>query len=354
MKYHITPMLWKHYTDKEGKQKVKIRVTINRKVVYKDTPFKLLPSQFKDGEAKGANSTYINAHIRKEISKIEQDLIKADMIGRVDHKKVVKAGTRILFSTYTLQQYSDSIAHKEVRRVKEFAGDDLALIDIDYSWLLKYERHEKNRGMANNTVNSTMKFMRRVLRRAYKEKVIPFNPFEEYSVPKYIQTDRTYLTRDEVVSIESKLDDMPGDIYPSACFFLLSCYTGLRHSDWAQFSPEMVNDDFLRFRAHKNKKHVVLPVGESLKKIIERVKELRPLSLDKSNEKLFGLENYLKFKKHLTCHVGRHTFGYTCAKLKIPREVTAQFMGVDLQTVSVYYHLAGEDATEHAAALKML
>jgi site-specific recombinase XerD len=210
--------------------------------------------------------------------------------------------------------------------------------------------------MANNTINTSFKYLRRIITQAFKEKLIKENPFDSYDIPRYRQTDRIYLTKDELATLVEYAEQLTGSLRVTGYFFLLGCYSGLRHSDWQRFNYQnMVHDGFIRIRAKKNKKHVVLPIGLTLSKILDVVKELPPpASNQKCNVMLKAIADAAGIKKPLTTHAARHSFGYLCASNKIPKSVTAELMGINTHTVEVYYHLAGENIIQQAAVLKTL
>jgi integrase len=98
-------------------------------------------------------------------------------------------------------------------------------------------------------------------------------------------------------------------------------------------------------------------VGPTLKRLIGLTQGLRkPFSNRESNVHLkiiFG-PGLAKIDQKGNCHLGRHTFGFLCASNKLPKSVTAELMGISVQTVEVYYHLSGENITQQAAILGKL
>ncbi|MBS1915644.1 MAG: site-specific integrase [Bacteroidetes bacterium] len=354
-KYSIRPVLWVHKKNSAGECPLKIRLTINRKSMYINTNFNLKESEWNKAAKevvvkKGGAS--MNARIRQEITKIEEQINAYLIHGipiSIESFKSKKAG--ISFKDFAKEvRYDDT----EINRLEKYRPGVL-IGDIDVAFLRKFEQHERSRGMFNNTVNSTFKYLRRIINQAYAEKLIKENPFNEYDVPKYIQTDRTYLLeheKQELIKLFEK--DLSPALYNTLCYFLLGCYSGLRHSDWKQFNASMVEDGFLKLRASKNKVMVVLPIGPTLQSIIDRVIALNkpPYVLEQCNSILKSLGAMAGLKKHLTCHVARHSFGYMCAEKKLPKSVAAELMGVTVNTVNVYFHLSGENIIDQAAVLK--
>lgn len=358
LNYTIRPVLWLHKKNQKKLCPLMIAVTINRKVTYFKTPYKLLEAQWdkEDNKIIGhLNQAVYNAGLKKDMSDLETKIIAGQMNDQAISKAFLKGTVRRTksFSIYA-KEVRESV--KEINRVKEFAGRDVALSDIDVSFLRRFEKHERSRGMANNTVNTTFKYIRRIMKQAKKERLIEEDPFTEYKVPKYVQTDRVYLVKHELDKLQKLFaEDLKSNMYNTLCFFLLGCYSGLRHSDWQRFDISMVEDDCLKLRAKKNKASVVLPIGPSLASIIDRVKiQPSPMTNQKCNEMLKKIAEKAKIKKEITCHSSRHTFGYLCATNKIPKSVTAELMGVSVGTVEVYYHLTGANILEQAAVMRTL
>lgn len=346
--YTIRPVLWLHKKNKEGLFPLMIAVTINRKVRYVGTNLRLKESQWSEGAVINyPNSTAANAVLRKKISEIEKELLSQELAGEFPSLQ------KHSLESFSKEVKGDGIHNrKEITRVKAFRKNVL-LSDIDVAFLRKYEQWERGRGMSPNTVNTTFKWLRRIINQAHKEKLIRVNPFDEYSVPKYVQTDRTYLVESEKKLLLKLLPKVRGEMYNTLCYFLLGCYSGLRHQDWKHFNADKVENGFLKLRALKNKQMIVLPIGPTLNMIIKRVVKLSPpLSQTKCNVYLKAIGSMAKIKKNLTNHVSRHSFAMMCASKGIPRSVTAELMGISEEVVKVYYHLTGSDIAIQAAALK--
>lgn len=358
-KYTVRPVVLAHKANAQGITSIRIAVTVNRKVTYMVTEHRIHTSQWDDKKREVVNhenGQLINIALRRRVADVERELIGMNLEGVQLNKQAIKNGTtpqQVRFAKFAREVRGNE---KELNRLASFAGDSFLLSDVTPAFLRKYEQHEKRRGMANNTINTSFKYVRRIITQAFKEKLIKENPFDSYDIPRYRQTDRIYLTKDELERFMGYVGQLTGSLRNTGYFFLLGCYTGLRHSDWQRFNYEtMVNDGFIRIRAKKNKKHVVLPIGLTLASILESVKDLPPpVSNQKCNVMLKAIAAGAGLKKQLTTHAARHSFGYMCASNKIPKSVTAELMGISTQTVEVYYHLSGENIIQQAAVLKTL
>lgn len=358
LNYTIRPVLWRHKTNKQGLCPLKIAVTISRKVTYFRTSYSLLPTQW-DEEQKEIkdypNAKLHNAALRAQIAELEKDIATRQITGeKVTGRLLKRKDTDRSFEKYALELRNNRGDRKEINRLLEF-HPGLQVTDIDATFLRKYEQFERKRGMGQNTINTSFKYIRRTLNQAKREGIINSNPCNEIIMPGYEQPDRVYLVATERKLLLDLLDKgLPETMFNTLCYFLLGVYSGLRHSDWMQFNAaKMVEGGFLRLRAKKNNELVVLPIGPTLESIIDRVRKLPPpYTKEFCNLQLKALGPAAGIDKILTTHVGRHSFGYLCASKKLPKSVTAELMGITVKVVEVYYHLAGVDIADQAAVLK--
>jgi site-specific recombinase XerD len=356
--YTVRPVLWKQRKDKKGYCRLKVCVTSGGKQTYIMTSQKLKEDEWDPKQQRVIglkNEKLINTYISQQVADIEKKVIQHLAGGGVLSSRLFKGKSAQAFDEFARDVRNDA---KEINRIIAFAKRGLQITDVDVTFLRKYETNERGRGMSQNTINTTFKFLRRIMRQAFAEKLIEENPFDHFKVPKYVQSERVYLLESDKKKLVKLLDKNldPGH-YKTLCYFLLGCYSGLRHSDWVLFDPEkMVQDGFLRLRAKKNKQWVSLPVGPTLSGIIDRIAKLGepPVSKEKCNLHLKSLGVTAGIGKVLTTHVARHSFATMCASNKIPRSVTAELLGVNSRTVDTYYHLTGESIIEQAAVLKTI
>lgn len=358
--YTIRPVFWKHKVNKQGSGPVMIAVTINRKVRHFKTTFRIQPDEWKNNRVVAhSNATLINRAIRDQIDELEKDLLSRDAAGEVVTDRTIKAVRLVKLSDFVEEMKKNRPAATrrrygcEANRFKNFGGADILLKDITTQFLRNYEQHERKRGMAQNTLNTTIRWIKAILNKAKTEKLLAELP--TYKTPKYINPERIYLVEEERQQWlkywrEKKVE---GTMYNTLTWFLFGCYTGLRHSDWEQFDyNRRIEGEFLKLRAKKNGRWVVLPIGTTLGEVIQVVKDLpRPLSGDKTRAHLKILAGRIGCSRNITTHTARHSFGCLCAQLRLPKSVTSDLMGISENVCSVYYHLSGIDAAEQAGPL---
>lgn len=335
---------------------IKIMITVNRKQTYVLTGFKVHQNQWNDTNktvVKHENANLINLSIRQKMAEIEAGLIQNSLHGVTLTKKVIK-GNKII--NRPLIKYAEEVEYNKtmINRITRYGGATLTLNDVDVEWLRKFEDWCNRAGLKKNTINITFKYVGRIIRQAKREKLIQENPFDEFKIPKYQQTDRLYLVENELKALVKLLDEkMDQSTALTLRYFLLGCFTGLRHSDWGRIDDSKIEDELVKIRAHKNQKHVTVPIGVTLTRILKELKGMpKPLSNQKCNVMLKSIAVIAKINKPISTHTGRHTFGFICAKLGLPESATAELMGINAKTVKVYYHLTGENIKRQAAALK--
>lgn len=359
MKYTVRPAFLTHKVNEDGYGTIRLALTIDRVVTYQATTYRIHQTQW-DAEKRlvvnHPNATLINIDLKREVAKVEDRILNNKLQSiPVTHKLISEEFIKPRsFAVYAAEVRN---VPKEITRVTTFHGNGLLLSEIDTAFLRRYEKHERERGMAQNTINSTFKYLRRIINQALAEGLIKENPFKGFLMPKYVQSDRIYLVESEMKKMYALFKkELPRDLYATLCYFMLGCYSGLRHSDWCKFDADtMVEDGYLKLRAKKNKTFVVLPIGPTLNSIIHRVKDLPPpYTNQKCNDKLKSLAYLAKVKKKVSTHTGRHSFGYLCASNGLPKSVTAELLGVNSKTVEVYYHLSAENIKKQAAVLKLI
>lgn len=366
--YTIYPVLWDYKKNKKKIYSIKIAVTVDRKTTWLLTPHKVYFKKW-DKEAQlvigHVNARIINADIRKRITDKEAEMMAMNIQEIPITREAIKGGRK---TGRSFKSFAKEIRdHRvEIPRILNFGGEGLMLRDIDPAWLRRFEAYERarvddngNRCVNDNTISITFKYLAQIIGQAFKEKLIKENPFDAFNRPIYVNPERMGLEDEEKQEIFKLIDDgLKEPLRTTAIYFLNACYTGIRHSDWAAFDPDTMirvlpdSTKILRLRARKNKGDVVMPIGPTLSRIIDLVRTAgRPYSLEQCNLHLKAIGAMAGIEKVLTTHRGRHTFGFLCASLGLPKSTTAELMGITVAAVEIYYHLTGQNIMKQAAVM---
>lgn len=221
--------------------------------------------------------------------------------------------------------------------------DSRTLDDITPQWLqgLIDYMSKSDSGLAKNTVHVYFQKVRACLNQAFRDGLIASNPCRLIRGPKRIESERPYLTLEEL----QKLNDAPCKRDDVRRAFLFSCLTGLRHSDiigltWADVkSGERTR---IMFRQKKTKGFEYLDLSEEAAALLgERGKpEEHPfgrLSLNKTNYHLVVWVARAGIDKDITFHCGRHTFAVLSLELGVDIFTVSKLLGHrNLSTTQIY------------------
>lgn len=192
--------------------------------------------------------------------------------------------------------------------------DDLFLENFKV-YLLTNKISSRSGKLSQNSALSYFNKIRAALKEAYQTKMISENPVNRIKGIKEKETDRQYLTLEELQLLVKTDCDYP--ILKEA--FLFSSLTGLRFSDikalkWKNISFDSQNGYTIKFIQKKTKGLEHLPISEQAIKIIGDRKlddELVFNNLIYSayhNKILHRWIEKAGIEKHITFHCARHTF----------------------------------------------
>jgi site-specific recombinase XerD len=339
----------------------------------------------KDAE----NWERVNLYIDKEKAKINEILLKFDMLNRtLTAQSFKKAYLKPAATDSFYQYFKDELDKRKhliskgtyttylvtLNKVNNFKPN-LTLADIDYKFLIQFENHmlkpTKEDGLGNQqiTVSKNMRTIRTFMGLAIKNDDFPKEdyPFKDYKI-KYIDpmlTSRDYLEPDDVLKLEQLLSPekisslTPGEIRATQRF-LFACYTGLRFSDvnalrWKEhvfskyiFNPstkKMVFRSYIEITMTKTSLPVFIPLIDKAAEIMgERNEEstvFTHISNQKVNAHLKEINKKAELNKKLSFHVARHSFATICFLYGIPLEVGQKLLGhKNRKFTEIYTHLS--------------
>lgn len=215
-------------------------------------------------------------------------------------------------------------------------------------YLLEEPLTKSQSKLAKNTASSYFNKVRAALNEAFREGIIRDNPVQRVKSVKAENTQRTYLTLDEVRAMTKA--ECRYDVLKRA--FLFSCTTGLRWSDiqkltWKEIEEFQDGHYRIIFKQAKllnaGNSLVYLDLPDSAVKLMgerqdkaERVfKGLKYSSY--TNVALLHWAMLAAVQKHVTFHVGRHTFAVAQLNRGVDIYSLSRLLGhSELRTTEIY------------------
>lgn len=215
-----------------------------------------------------------------------------------------------------------------LNKLKEYAGSNLSVKAITYSFLRDYEKYLRSKlNNSQDTVSANMSVIRSIINEAIRHGTYTnSNPFDQIHL-KYTDNTKEKLTAEELFKMIHTPLPKTRSLLLARDFFL-ACFLaeGTRGGDMVVMMHDNIINNCLVYNQQKTGKQMVIPITPALQKIIEsnrnesrfifplltHIKEVNERSI---NSKLTYINKYLKevckycgiFKK-ITTHCARHTF----------------------------------------------
>ena len=341
---------------------VQLEVRFNKERKFIGTGVKVFKGQFKNGRIVGrSDADTLNDKINT-LYKYVHDIYNESLSKRIpfalsmlDDGKVYQSKTPFLDwcrKRTTEKRCSDSTRrqnHLFCNLLEQFARilsfDDVTLPNIHRfdDWLKTYIGKNTGRPLTDNSVKAYHSRMRAFLSEAAQLGLIKQNPYDLFKCGRCQTMPRMYLTMEELNNLRTWI--APTKARQTALdLFLVQCYTGLSYSD-------LMSADFTKTENHNG--NLILPRTTRVKtgtqfyitllppviKILERYNYHLPhVTLQAYTRQLSIIEEETNIGKHITSHVGRHTFATTIALGSgIPIEVVSKMLGhTNIQTTQIY------------------
>lgn len=215
-----------------------------------------------------------------------------------------------------------------LNKLKQFSGKaTLYCQELSEPLLEKFARYLQKKHQGETPYNYFKK-LKRVLKAAFKDKLLRFNLANDIQCPKKRGIEKDVLTIEEMTLLASSY--CGNEQVKNA--FLFSCATGLRYCDvkalkWKHVKGDLVSlkqqktDEPVRMNLSADAKHYLPPRDEDNDNIFK---------LPSHNACLKCLRNWtLKagIEKHITWHCARHSFGTNLIKYGADVLITSKLLG---------------------------
>jgi len=383
MKYDLSILFYpkKSQEDKKGLVPIYMRITINgartelstnRKIEFLKWDTNSQRAKGRSEEVRALNNHLDNLenHIKHDFNslnekdaEISSEILRDMLIGK--HQKsyslvtVFETNNKLIelekgekYSRSTIDQYKTTLERIKLFLQQEYDCDEIELSKLDVLFIRKFEIFLKTKyAIAHNTIMKHLKQVKKVIHFCMQMGYLDKDPFLQHKTT-FKQFSRGYLTQDELNKIENhtfrliRLDRVK-DV------FLFVCYTGLSYSDLFQLTPEGITKgidgkNWVIYEREKSGVRASIPILPPAQAIIDKYKNdpeclvenklLPVISNQKLNTYLSEIEEVCEINKHITMHLGRHTFATTVTLTNgVPIETVSKMLGhTSLKTTQIY------------------
>ena len=263
-------------------------------------------------------------------------------------------------SQNTYEVYITVYNHLSKFLSKQYNRKDIALKELDASFVTDFERYLRGIGC---TTNNYMTKLKHVVYQACLSGVLSINPINNYKM-EYIQKDRGYLSGEELqrimdVQFKKKSHELIRDL------FVFAAFTGFAYVDVKNLTTDKIMKSFdghiwIKIKRQKTNTPTDIRLLEVPRKILEKYKGLAkgnktfPVPTNQTcNNILRKLGADCGIKTKLTFHVARHTMATTiCLSKGMPIETVSRILGhTNIKTTQIYAKITNQKISQDMEAL---
>ena len=341
---------------------VQLEVRYDKQRKFISTGVKVMKGQFKNGRiVNRVDADTLNDKINamcKKVNDIYTDCLNQKCtfsLSMLDGQTAHSSGRSFIDFAIkrTEEKRSAASTYRQnmlfIRLLESFGGitgfDDITLPNVRSfdNWLKAYRGVRTGKLLEDNSIKAYHARLRTFINDAISFGIIKHNPYDQFRQGRCKTKPRTYLTMEELDILRNW--EAPSRALRQALhLFLVQCYTGLSYSD-------LMATDFTKTEEHNG--NLIIPRTTRVKtgtqfhmillppviRILEVYDYVLPkIKLSHYSRLLASLDAYTGINKHITSHVGRHTFATTVALGSgIPIEVVSKMLGhTNIQTTQIY------------------
>ncbi len=342
---------------------VQIEVLENRKRKYISTGVKIYSDQWGGADRlviKSAFSAEHNNTIRRIMGEVLDSMAKNTQNGKTLLSAIKKKHEQVSLAEWigvyaekkrNFRRKSTVDAIKSTGSIVCRFMKNRPLEAVSATSIENFKNDMLQSGYASMSINAFLSIVHAALRDAVKSGIIDTDPMNGIRLCSAKTKPRVFLTEEEVQRIEALRCDTE-KAENARKLFLLQCYTGMARADIFTLTPDMV--------IHENGKHYIArprhktgisyritllpPAYEILKEFGFTIPSFSKDSYQRHLNKIGKLAN---INKHITSHVGRHTFATWALHHGVPIEILSRMLGhTNIQTTQIYAKILSQDVDE--------
>lgn len=390
MRYTVNLDCKTHYISKDGTIPLTLRVSVNGEHDYLNTGKRIKIDHY-DIENKTIKSGItghgqLTAFINRQKTRVD-DIIEAfekrnevATIAKVKKLYAEESGSikSICFYEYVETKIKWERENTEItdgtldnydiqlNKLKTYKSK-LRIHDINEIFLAEYKAYILDTlGQSQNTAYHAMCFLRKYTKQLFEAGKLSPYPFAKFKVGSSFETEIEYLEPEELTKLHDLYDsgdlkkivrvakskhckykefELGEKLHEVLRYFLVACYTGLRHSDVKTLKREHIKGRFIAKEMVKGregrKKTARIPIRKRLLSLLDMSGEVlfeNPVMEDSQTNKYLALiMKEAGINKHITFHCARHSFAIISLLLGVKIEVVSDILGHSELTTTQRY-----------------
>jgi len=389
MRTSVDAMLYTFRTLSNRECPLVIRLTQNKKRKYVRLGISLNPDFWDKMKNKPKpncpNKEYIENIVTEKLAKYQKQILEFQSIGReYSLNQLIEAVDRPT-KNITVEEYLNGIIRSLIKQKKvgnashyeallkslqKFTKiSQLQFVDVDISFLNKYEAHLREIGNKGNTINIKMRTLKSTFNKAIKDNIVKqdYYPFNDYNVSKLKEaTPKRAITKEEMLKIVdfdiSSISTRPQSLLQLSkdlfIFSYLGC--GINMVDMAYLKNNNIISNRVSYKRHKTGKQISFLLQSYAKEIMQKYEGMNddyifPILDDAVN--ITPEQQFRRIKKityvvnknlkkigeavglsiPLTTYVSRHSFATILKRSGVNVAIISEALGhSDLKTTQIY------------------
>lgn len=315
-----------------------------------------------------------------ELKSMSRDFTATSLVEKVSKPNKVKTVGEVFVEQMNLLKQAQKLSYmlsiqQTYNSLLEFNKHlNIYFVDIDVSWLKRYEAWLRKQRLASNTIKGKFVDIRTIYNIAIEENIVKVEhyPFRKFKIAKLQQeTAKRAISKEDISRIIEYKTDNPLVQFAIDIFTFSYIMGGINFVDISTLTKENMMDNRLVYIRHKTKKLIQLPLQDKAIELIEKYHDddnpyLFPILkayhkteqqkfnrvhkiISNVNTRLKKIGKELEIPVTLTTYVARHSHATVLKKAGVATSIISESLGHSSEKITqVYLDSFGNEQMDEA------